>query len=153
MVDLAWLVHGTALVDLVVKLVLPFLRQSTTVSHSKHEALHASLYLLNQDSYHINPRKPGGWIPPPWQEILFFNMETRFKHYETPWLSQFYPTGAIGTIFCKFLGVRGVSGQISWIYKAKIEYYATKKWLESGLLYQDSIEHNIGGYMESPNWR
>ena len=44
--------HGTALVDLVVKLVLPFLRQSTTVSHSKHEALHASLYLLNQDSYH-----------------------------------------------------------------------------------------------------
>ena len=61
-----------------------------------------------------------------------------------------------------------------WIYKAKIEifsildiyahnfkssgalenkYYATKKWLESGLQYQDSIEHNIRGYMESSNWR
>ena len=61
-----------------------------------------------------------------------------------------------------------------WIYKAKIEifsildiyahnfkssgalenkYYATQKWLESGLLYQDSIEHNIRGYMESSNWR
>ena len=97
-------------------------------------------------------------------------METRFKHHETPWLSQLYPTGAIGTIFSKFLGVRGASGQISWkkywIYKAKIEifsildiyahnfkssgalenkYYATKKWLESGLLYQDSIENNIRG--------
>ena len=33
------------------------------------------------------------------------------------------------------------------------KYYAAKKWLESGLLYQDSIEHNIWGYMESPNWR
>ena len=30
---------------------------------------------------------------------IFFNMETRFKHHETPGLSQFYPTGAIGTIF------------------------------------------------------
>ena len=27
------------------------------------------------------------------------------------------------------------------------KYYGTKKLLESGLLYQDSIEHNIGGYM------
>ena len=25
------------------------------------------------------------------------------------------------------------------------KYYATKKWLESGLQYQDSIEHNIKG--------
>ena len=32
------------------------------------------------------------------------------------------------------------------------KYYSTQKWLESGLLYQDSIEHNIGGYLESPNW-
>ena len=31
------------------------------------------------------------------------------------------------------------------------KYYATKKGLESGLLYKDSIQHNIGGYMKSPN--
>ena len=28
-----------------------------------------------------------------------FMQETRFNQHETPWLSQFYPTGAIGTIF------------------------------------------------------
>ena len=28
------------------------------------------------------------------------------------------------------------------------KYYATNKWLESGLQYQDSIEHNIRGYMK-----
>ena len=69
---------------------------------------------------------------------------------------------------------RGFCGKKYWIYKAKIEifsildiyahnfkssgalenkYYATNKWLESGLQYQDSIEHNIRGYMESSNWR
>ena len=118
MVDLAWLVHSTALVDLVVKLVLPFLRQSTTVSHSKHEALHASLYLLNQDSYHINPRKPGGgWIPPPWQEILFFltRKHASYAMKFLDFLNFIRPrTGAIGTIFSKFLMVWGMSGQISW---------------------------------------
>ena len=62
---------------------------------------------------------------------------------------------------------------IHQLYKAKIEifsildiythtfnssgalqkYYATKKWLESGLLYEESIEHIMEGYMESPKWR
>ena len=101
-------------------------------------------------------------------------METRFKHHETPWLSQLYPTGAIGTIFSKFLGGAG-RVRLNFVEKIlKIEifsildiyahnfkssgalenkYYATKKWLESGLQYQDSIEHNIRGYMESSNWR
>ena len=98
-------------------------------------------------------------------------MEKLFKHHETPWLSQFYPTGAIGTIFSKFFWGKACQVRFRenkyWIYKAKIEifsildiyahnfkssgalenkYYATKKWLESGLQYQDSIEHNIRGY-------
>ena len=82
-----------------------------------------------------------------------------------PFLASFWGCGACQVRFRE--GLRR-------IYKAKIEifsildiyahnfnssgalqnkYYATQKWLESGLLYQDSIEHNIGGYMESPNWR
>ena len=31
------------------------------------------------------------------------------------------------------------------------KYHATKKRLESGLLYNETIEHNIEGHMESPN--
>ena len=51
----------------------------------------------------FNPSQTGGWwIPPPWREILFFNMKTCFKHHETSWHSQFQLTGAIGTIFSNF---------------------------------------------------
>ena len=118
----------------------------------------------------VKIRLPG--TPSPWREILISNMETRFKHNETSWLSQFYLTGAIGTIISNFLGARSMSGQILWSVSKKIfsildiyahtfnssgalqnKYYATKKWLESGLLYEESIEHIMEGYMESPKWR
>ena len=54
-----------------------------------------------------------------WKHVL-----TLLKTLLTSWLSQFYPTGAYGTILSKFLGVRGVSGQISW--KKIIEFMRQK---------------------------
>ena len=126
----------------------------------------------------VNPSKPEGWIPPP-DEIFYFltckHASNTMKLLDflnflqpellVPFLASFWWCGACQVSFRE--GLRR-------IYKAKIKifsildfyahhfnssgalenkYYAAKKWLESGLLYQDSIEHNIWGYMESPNWR
>ena len=89
-----------------------FPRQKTILTTYMHFILSKkhdlSDFEKNRKCPHGNAVWGGGEFYPPWREILFFKMETRLKHHETPWLSQLYPTGAIGTIFSKFLGVRGM---------------------------------------------
>ena len=104
----------------------------------KHRFAYCDMFILTLE------RPGGGWNSPPRHKILFFNMKTDFKDAETPWLSQFYPNGLIGTKFskCFFIGM-GLRNRLArtllgengyfigfWHFRPNFELVLhTSKWL------------------------